>query len=65
MALQRKKNLYGYKKQNFLKSKKSHFSKGVNPFSRETRLTRTQIFGSVTQPRPCLVVSACRKELCG
>ena len=33
MTSQRKKKPFlGYKKQNFSKSKKSHFSKGVNPW---------------------------------
>ena len=58
---EKKETFMAIKNRIFQSLKKSHFS-------RETRLTRTQIFGSVTQPIPCLVVSAvsaCRKELCG
>ena len=69
IRLERMRNGFVENKETFTAIKKQHFSKSKKSyFSRETRLTRTQIFGSVTQPILCLVVSAvsaCRKELCG
>ena len=47
---EKKETFMAIKNRIFQSLKKSHFS-------RETRLTRTQIFGSVTQPILCLVVS--------